>query len=207
MKELRDTQSSGKTMIRIGGLVSCKNDCYKPEEGLSVFEAENFHSWQIEQLAHAGVDFILAETLPNVEEATGMAKAIEKTSIPYIISFVINRNGFVLDGTSLWETVKIIDAATRHQPLCYMVNCSYPTFLRAEKQPAKLFSRLIGYQANASALNHCDLDESAQVETEDIAEWGEEMLRLNRKFGMKILGGCCGTGVEHLRYLAERRPT
>ncbi|MBW7988942.1 MAG: homocysteine S-methyltransferase family protein [Planctomycetes bacterium] len=205
MKDLRDAQGPGATMIKIGGLVSCKNDCYKPEEGLSVSESEIFHCWQIDQLAEAGVDFLIAETLPNTEEAIGIAKAIEKTATPYIISFVINRSGCVLDGTSLWEAIQNIDGATRQQPLCYMVNCSYPTFLCAEKQPTNLFSRLIGYQANASSLNHCDLDESTQLETENVVDWGEEMLRLNRKYGMKILGGCCGTGVTHLRYLAEAK--
>ena len=205
MKDLRDAQGPGATMIKIGGLVSCKNDCYKPEEGLSVSESEIFHCWQIDQLAQAGVDFLIAETLPNTEEAIGIAKAIEKTATPYIISFVINRSGCVLDGTSLWEAIQNIDGATRQQPLCYMVNCSYPTFLCAEKQPTNLFSRLIGYQANASSLNHCDLDESTQLETENVVDWGEEMLRLNRKYGMKILGGCCGTGVTHLRYLAEAK--
>ncbi|MHC4725321.1 MAG: homocysteine S-methyltransferase family protein [Planctomycetota bacterium] len=205
LKDLRDAQDLGVTTIKIGGLVGCKNDCYKPEEGLSVSEAEIFHSWQIEQLAQAGVDFLIAETLPNIEEAIGIAKTIEKTTTPYIISFVINRSGCVLDGTSLWEAVTSIDAATNQKPLCYMVNCSYPTFLCAEKQPTNLFSRLIGYQANASSLNHCELDESTQLETENVAEWGEEMLKLNRKYGMKILGGCCGTGVEHLRYLVEAK--
>ena len=86
-----------------------------------------------------------------------------------------------------------------------MVNCSYPTFLCAEKQRTNLFGRLIGYQANASSLNHCDLDGSTQLERENVAEWGEEMLTLNRKYGMKILGGCCGTGVTHLRYLVEAK--
>jgi len=73
-----------------------------------------------------------------------------------------------------------------------MVNCSYPTFLCAEKQPNSLFGRLIGYEANASSLNHCDLDGSTQLQTENVADWGEEMLTLQRKYGMKILWGCCG---------------
>ncbi|MHC4745130.1 MAG: homocysteine S-methyltransferase family protein, partial [Planctomycetota bacterium] len=204
MKEIRDAQGSRAAAIKIGGLVGCKNDCYKPEEGLSASESEAFHSWQIEQLARAGADFLVAETLPNVEEATGIAKAFERTGAPYIISFVINRNGCVLDGTSLAEAVETVDTTTQRQPLCYMVNCSYPTFLCAEKQPANLFERLIGYQANASALDHCDLDTSAQLQIESVADWGDEMLRLNGKYGVKILGGCCGTGVAHLEYLAAQ---
>jgi methionine synthase I (cobalamin-dependent) len=62
---------------------------------------------------------------------------------------------------------------------------------------------LIGYQANASSLDHADLDGQSEVQVDDVRQWGREMLEMNRRFGVKILGGCCGTGVEHLQYLAS----
>ena len=203
MLELRERYGSDVPMIKIGGLIGCKNDSYKPEEGLSKSESESFHAWQINQLEKAGVDFLMATTLPNVDEALGIAKAMEKTGVPYILSFVINRDGLVLDGTSLWDAISQIDSETTHQPLCYMVNCSYPTFLHAEEQPEALFSRLLGYQANSSALSHSELDGSAELQTEEISEWANEMLKLNRERGVKILGGCCGTDDKYLRCLIE----
>ena len=109
---------------------------------------------------------MIAETLPNVDEAVGMAKALEQTEPPYLISFVIDRLGCILDGTSLFEAVQRIDAATTRQPLGFMVNCSYPTFLCVDEQPADLFHRLIGYQANASSLDHCDLEGADQLKAE-----------------------------------------
>lgn len=199
MKELRGDNPS----IKIGGMVGCKNDCYQPEEGLSAAEAEEFHSWQISQLADAGVDFIIAETLPCVDEAVGIAKAVAATNKPAIISFVISRDGYVLDGTPLWDAIQRVDSETNQSPLGFMVNCAYPTFLCAEEQPPELFDRLIGYQANASSLDHCDLDGADQLEAESVREWGDEMRRLNRQFGIKILGGCCGTNSDHLRYLVR----
>ncbi len=204
MQEIRNAQQSGNGLIKIGGMIGCKNDCYKPNEGLSAAESEEFHSWQIAQLAQAGVDFLTAVTLPNIEEAKGMAKAMEKTGIPYIVSFVISRDGRILDGTDLSVAVDMIDSVTSQKPLGFMVNCAYPTFLGAAKQPAKLFNRLIGYQANASSLDHCDLDGADQLETENVSDWGEEMLKLNRSYGVKILGGCCGTGDDHLRYIVSQ---
>ena len=86
-----------------------------------------------------------------------------------------------------------------------MVNCAHPSFLCAATQPPRLFERLIGFQANASALDHCELDNASQLQEDDLTSWGDEMLALNRRFGVKILGGCCGTGVDHLRYLAAGR--
>ena len=203
MLELREAQGLYAPMIKVGGFIGCKNDCYRPEEGLSTAESERFHSWQVDQLAQAGADFLMAATLPNVDEAIGIAKAMERTGTPYIISFVIDSSGLILDGTGLWDAIQRIDASTSPQPLCYMVNCSYPTFLRAKEQPKALFTRLLGYQANSSALSHSELDGSDQLRAEDVTEWAEEMLHLNRTYDMKILGGCCGTEDAHLLRLVE----
>ncbi|MCU7810176.1 MAG: homocysteine S-methyltransferase family protein, partial [Candidatus Thiodiazotropha sp. (ex Notomyrtea botanica)] len=203
MKNIRNTPDSSESMIKIGGMIGCKNDCYQPDDGLSETESEDFHSWQINQLAEGDVDFLIAETLPNVEEAIGIAKALERTGLPYIISFVIDRQGAVLDGTFINDAVKRIDAVTGNNPVAYMVNCAYPTFLNADRQPEELFSRLLGYLANASSLDHCDLDGSDDLESEEVTEWGDAMHVLNRTYGINILGGCCGTGPAHLRYLVN----
>jgi S-methylmethionine-dependent homocysteine/selenocysteine methylase len=201
MLDLRKNYASYASMIKIGGLIGCKNDCYLPEQGLSKSESEVFHSWQINHLAQAGVDFLMASTLPNVNEAIGIAKAMERTNVPYILSFVINRKGLVLDGTCPWDATRQIDSETSHKPLCYMVNCSYPTFLHAEEQPNELFTRLLGLQANSSSLNHSELEGSTQLHKENISDWTNEMLKLNRDYGVKILGGCCGTDDTYLRSL------
>ena len=202
LKEIRGSQDKGQENIKIGGMIGCKNDCYKPEEALSASQAEQFHAWQIEQLKQGGVDFLIAETLPNIEEAIGIARAMETTGLPYIMSFVISREGRVLDGTPLKRAIEIIDASTEQQALGFMVNCAYPSFLCAAQQPREIFDRLIGYQANASSLDQCDLDGAEELHMESISEWGDVMLELNRTHGVKILGGCCGTGEEHLRYIA-----
>lgn len=203
MKDLLSASDHDESSIRVGGMIGCKNDCYLPAEGLGAAESGEFHSWQISQLVQGGVDFLLAATLPSVEEATGIAKAMEATGLPYMLSFVINRHGYILDGTGLVEAIGRIDSATGRKPAGYMVNCAYPGFLCAEQQPAELFSRLVGYQANGSSLDHCDLDNAPELKTEKVFEWGDAMLDLNRRFGVRILGGCCGTGVGHLRYIVS----
>jgi S-methylmethionine-dependent homocysteine/selenocysteine methylase len=203
LQEIREANGLSSDQLKIGGIIGCKNDAYKPEAGLSVAEAEHFHQWQISELENAGVDFLIAETIPKVEEAAGIARAMERSDRPYFISFVINREGRVLDGTALQDAVEMVDGAVDRKPLGYMVNCAYPAFLCADRQPAALFERLVGYLANASSLDHCDLADSAELQMESLEVWCAEMLRLNRKYGVKVLGGCCGTGVEHLRRLCR----
>lgn len=203
LKEIRETWGTWSSNIFIGGLVGCKNDSYKPHEGLSIHEAKTFHSWQINQLAGTGVDFLLGITLPALPEAKGIALAMSETRLPYIISFVINKKGNILDGNSLEHSFQDIDAACNRPPLGYMINCAYPSFLNADRQPPPVLSRLIGYQANASSLAHSNLDGSGTLQANAIPDWGDLMIELNKKFGIKMLGGCCGTNHEHLQYIAQ----
>lgn len=203
MKEIRKSHGAFSNKISIGGLIGSKNDCYKPDEGLSIKDSEAFHAWQIDQLTKAGVNFLIAETMPNIHEALGMAKSFEKTGLPYIIGFVISRDGLILDGTKLNDAIRYIDERVTNQPLGYFIVCSHPSFLHAENQPSSLFNRLIGYLANASALDHCELDGSVTLKTDDVSEWGMQMLKLNKTFGLKILGGCCGTDAAHLKYITD----
>ncbi len=203
LKELRCTWSSWKENIAIGGMVGCKNDCYAPAEGLSSQDAYDFHSWQLKKLADAGVDFLIAETLPTVPEATGIAQAMSKTDKPYIISFVINRDGKILDGNTLEYAFHEIDSLCDTAPTGYMINCSYPSFLNADKQPYSIFSRLIGFIANASSLDQSELEGATTLQADDISDWGNRMIELNKKYGVKILGGCCGTDARHLQYIVD----
>lgn len=202
LSQLRDNLPA-KQNILIGGLIGCKNDCYRPDEALSINESESFHRWQIEDLVRGGVDYLLAATLPSISEAHGIAKAMCTTDKPYFISFVINRHGMLLDGTPLIEAVRTLDSDVRRKPFAYLVNCAYPTFICADQQPPELFRRLIGIQANASSLDHSELDRSSTLQANELGEWGDAMLRLHRRHGLKILGGCCGTSQEYLKYLVD----
>lgn len=203
LKKLRNEWSSWKENIAIGGMVGCKNDCYTPAQGLSPRDAYEFHSWQLNKLADAGVDFLIAETLPAVPEATGIAQAMAQTGMPYIISFAISKKGKILDGNTLQYAFEEIDATCEPPPIGYMINCSYPSFLNADKQPASIISRLIGFVANASSLDQSELDGADALKVDDVSDWGNRMIALNKKFGVKILGGCCGTNAQHLQYIVD----
>lgn len=203
LNSIRNNYGHFSTKIKIGGLIGCKNDCYLPEQGLSITESKEFHTWQISQLVRGRIDFLIAETLPNLEEAIGISQAMEDTGLPYFISFVINRKGHLLDGNTLLDAVKTIDQNTKTNPVGYMINCAYPTFLCAENQPVQVLDRLIGYLANASSLDHCELENAEELHSEPISNWGNAMLELNRKHQIKILGGCCGTDGNYLNYICE----
>ncbi len=205
MRDLHGRWQNNNSPLILGGLLAPQNDCYTPSIAPPVKEALRFHRWQTERLVISGVDCIVAQTIPAVSEGLGIAQAISEFDTPYIISFVINQQGQVLDTTPLTDAIAYIDDNVALPPLGYMVNCVYPTFVCAEKQPQKLFDRLLGIQANSSSLDHSKLDDAAILYQDDLKHWGDTMLFLNERFGVKILGGCCGTDNTYMQYLVDHR--
>jgi homocysteine S-methyltransferase len=203
MKELQERYRAGDSPLIAGALLAPRNDCYSAAAALDRRESAAIHGWQIDQLADTDTEVIIAQTMPAVSESLGMADRLGGSVKPYVISFVIDSSGKVLDGTPLAEAVDIIDQETARPPAGYMVNCVYPTFIQAERQPPALFRRLIGIQANSSSKDHAELDGADELQQDPLPDWGAGMVRLNREFGVKILGGCCGTDHIYLRYLAE----
>jgi homocysteine S-methyltransferase len=196
---------SGK--ILIGGLMGCRGNAYDPEDSLSAEDAFHFHAPQARELAGAGVDFLIASTLPSISEAAGMARAMTVVG-ESILSFVIRRDGCLLDGTSLVDAVRIIDSSVSARPAGYMVNCVHPlVFLEAMEKlrwrDTELKERLIGLQANPSQKPPEELDGSSELISEDPEIFGEEMDRVRRLFELRIVGGCCGTDDRHIRKVAS----
>ncbi len=203
MNRLKAQHTSDNSKVTTGALLAPKNDCYSPGSALERKQAANFHSWQIDELIEADTEVIIAQTMPAVSESLGMADRLALYDTPYIISFVISRFGRVLDGTPLVEAIDRIDQTVAKPPAGYMVNCVYPTFLDSENQSPDFFERLVGIQANASSKDHDQLDGSERLQQDPLPDWGENMLQLHKKYGVKILGGCCGTDHTYLRYLTE----
>lgn len=200
-------QFTGQKEIYIGGLMGVKGDSYNPSAALETDEAFDFHKWQAQQLADAGVDFLIASTIPSLKEAAGIAKAMSIQNIPYIISFVIRPNGSLLDGNKLDEAIKFIDVNIEPKPAAYLINCVHPANLLNALQTLKdnslIKERLIGLQGNASDKSPEELDNAETLHADDPVNWGSAMAELNKKFDLKILGGCCGTGVNHIKCLIK----
>ncbi len=205
----RVKEESGYGQVYVAGLMAPKNDCYQPGEALSVEQAERFHSAQAHELGTTDLDCLIAQTMPSVAEAEGMARAMIASGLPAVVSFCINRQGQVLDGTPLGAAIDRLDTELDGALLGYFVNCSHPSFVHAESMSPRPLSRLIGICANASSRDHCELEQLEETVEDNLAEWTDAMVQLNQAYGVQVLGGCCGTDDRYLRAICERvcRPT
>jgi homocysteine S-methyltransferase len=205
IREIRKDYTEYSDSVFVSGLMGCRGDAYDPGEALSIQDARTYHLPQAQQLTEAGVDFILAATLPAVSEALGIAAATSECGAAYSLSFVIRENGEVLDGTPLQAAIERIDAVVENKPLFYQVNCVHPTvFRQAIDQNQTISDRLIGLQANTSAKSPEELDGLDYLDTSDPKEFAESIVSLHKKFGTKIIGGCCGTDHRHIDAIARK---
>lgn len=206
---LKKLKSNNEADMYIGGLMGCKGDAYKATEVLSIEEALEFHSWQAHLFKEVGADYLFAGIMPALTEAIGMAKAMEQTGLPYIISFMIRQDGCLIDGTAIHDAIDSIDRFTQQKPLCYMTNCVHPSILyKALKQPFNqtqlVRERFCGIQANTSPWPPEELDQSVDLICSDSTELAVAIMKLKDTMTLKIAGGCCGTDNSHLKAIAER---
>lgn len=208
---LQQIKDSTSINMYVGGLMGCKGDAYKATDILPIKQAQEFHSWQANLFKNAGVDFLLAGIMPALPEAIGMAKAMENTGLPYIISFMIRDNGKLIDGTSIHNAIQIIDKNTTRIPLCYMTNCVHPKILYKAlsysfNNTTLVKERFMGIQANTSPLSPEELDNCCDLKSSNCINLASDMMELTRYFTPKIMGGCCGTDGTHIEEIAKRLP-
>jgi homocysteine S-methyltransferase len=151
------------------------------------------------------VDVVSAFTMTYVDEAVGIAAATARVGIPVVISFTVETDGRLPDGTSLGDAIDATDAATGGYPAYYMVNCAHPTHLVPGLElGASWTGRIRGLRANASTLTHAELDESETLDDGDPIDLGRRYVDLHDALpALTVLGGCCGTDYRHVEAIAE----
>ncbi len=147
--------------------------------------------------------------MPCLPEAAGLAKAASNSNLPYIISFTVQADGRLIDGTSIADAISYIDKATENNPVCYMANCLHPDILRqALTNPFNniplVKNRFRGIQANTSPLSYAELDGSKDLKCSEPEDFAQAMLRLTETCKIQIWGGCCGTDDRHTECLAKK---
>lgn len=205
---LRAVQSEAPGRMYVGGMVGCHGDAYTGENALSQEEAYRFHRWQTELLRRAGADFLYGALLPTLPEAAGLAKAMGETGLPYILSFTIQRDGTLIDGTPIAQAIQTIDGGEGPKPLCYMTNCVHPSIVyEALSAPCNqnpvVRRRFLGIQGNTSPLSYAELERATDLLTTGPKPFAEDTLRLLELAPMQIFGGCCGTDGRHLTAIAR----
>jgi homocysteine S-methyltransferase len=192
------------TTVVVSGCIGPRYDGYVAEPAPDWRTARDYHAAQVSALTAAGVDLVTATTMTTPQEALGIVLAAQALGIPAVVSFTVETDGQLPDGTSLAAAIAHIDEVTAAYPAYYMVNCAHPQhFQGVVGVGTPGADRIRGVRANASKRSHAELDEATTLDRgdpEDLAQRYLALLAANP--GLAVLGGCCGTNQEHIAAIA-----
>ncbi|MCX7808377.1 MAG: homocysteine S-methyltransferase family protein [Deltaproteobacteria bacterium] len=182
-------------------------DCYSPwlspaEDDPLACKAEHaeFASW----LAAQGVDCLLVETMPHPLEALLALEAAVSTGLPSWLALTPGPDGSLLSPV---ELAQCAEEGVRRGAQAIFVNCvafdrALP-YVEALSEVGARHNVPIGVYANAGHPDQSvgwqaldtDPELAATLYLQHATEWISA--------GASIVGGCCGTGVPHIRKLSQ----
>lgn len=205
LEELRpEFEAHGNGML-ISGCIGPRGDGYVAGIEMDPEEAKLYHLRQVLVLADAGADMITAITMTYENEAIGIADAAAEAGLPCVISFTVETDGRLPNGSTLEDAVAKVDSRSEAPPAYYMINCAHPThFLEALKQGEGWQERIRGTRVNASKMSHAELDEAEELDEGDPRELAAAHSEIRDLLpNLSVAGGCCGTDERHIGEIAK----
>jgi len=183
----------------VAGSVGPTGALIKPEGLLEFSEAVNIFYEQISYLARAGADFVLIETMMDLQEAKAAAIAAKMVGIPFIAQFTFDEAGYTLTGSD-----PRVCAHTFYHLGAFAVgaNCS----VGPDKMKKVLDEYLaemvlpVSIQPNAGVARYVEGRTVYDATPEEMAEFAQYA----SSKGAMFVGGCCGSTPEHIAAMRNR---
>lgn len=201
---IADVVQRARCPVLVSGNIGPRGDAYTAETRMDVAQARRYHRPQSEGLAAADVDLITGSTLTSIEEAAGIALAAQDVGLASVISFTVETDGRLPDGSSLSDAVAQVDALTDASPAHYMVNCAHPDHFAHILDGKDWMARLKGMVVNASRCSHAELDNAEVLDEGNPPELAAQLSAFLRQHpSLQVVGGCCGTSARHLQEIGK----
>jgi S-methylmethionine-dependent homocysteine/selenocysteine methylase len=174
-------------------------DCYRPDLVPGDDTLRHEHAATAAVLAGAGADVLLLETFNTVREARIAVQAAVATGLPVIASFTCTSGGRILSGESAAEAAR---AVTFPGVVAAGANCTavgemlpaLTSMADATPLPLVAYANNAWYEQDSAFLNA----EPVPPDRYGFCALGWITV------GARLVGGCCGTGPEHIAALASQ---
>ncbi|MBT2389023.1 homocysteine S-methyltransferase [Streptomyces sp. ISL-1] len=167
---------------------------YRGRYGLSVRELERFHRPRIEALVAAGPDALALETVPDMDEAEALMRAVDGCGVPVWLSYSISGER-TRAGQDLAEAFAL--AAGRDQVIAVGVNCCEPGDAdRSVELAQSVTGKPVVVYPNSG--ERWDAEKrgwrgGATYDPGRVRDW--------LAAGARLVGGCCRVGPEQIAEL------
>lgn len=186
----------------VAGSIGPTGDLIEPLGPRTAQEAFDIFAEQAAALAAGGVDVIVVETMMAAEEAEIAIRAVKtKTSLPVVatMTFELGKAGLrTMWGVDVASAVRRLTTAGAE---VIGANCGrgFDDMIAIIQEMRPLTNKPLIAQSNAGIPDWVE-GVSVYRETPELTlPKAEKLLQL----GVNILGGCCGTGPEHIRAMRK----
>jgi S-methylmethionine-dependent homocysteine/selenocysteine methylase len=182
----------------VAGSAPTLEDCYRPDLVPGDDDLRREHGRHAANLARAGADLILCETLNTTREARAACRAARATGLPFCASFVSWQDARILSGESLADATRVaIDEGAQ----AVLVNCLPPSAVAPCLPVLGALPVPFGVYANLGQPDdEVGLSRSEDCTPDDFARHAGAWIDA----GARLVGGCCGTTPDHIRAVALR---
>ena len=205
IKEMNDAlvslaRESAKDMAFVAGDITTTGKMMEPAGDLTYETAFEVYKEQISYLSQAGVDFIIAETMINIEETLAAVDAASQVcDLPVLCSMTVEADGSIFSGGNAVEAALALESAGAS---AVGINCSVgPDQLVSVVRNIKEAVSIPVIAKPNAGMPIID-DKGNAVYSMGAAEFAKHMKVLVEN-GASIIGGCCGTTPEYIEAVAE----
>lgn len=205
IKEMNDAlvslaRESAKDMAFVAGDITTTGKMMEPAGDLTYETAFEVYKEQISYLSQAGVDFIIAETMINIEETLAAVDAASQVcELPILCTMTVEADGSIFSGGNAVEAALALESAGAS---AVGINCSVgpDQLVSVVRNIKEAVSIPVIAKPNAGMPL---IDEQGNaVYNMTPAEFAKHMKVLVEN-GTSIIGGCCGTTPAYIRAVAE----
>jgi len=188
----------------IAGSMSPLEDCFAPERSPVRRRALPEHRVIARELAQAGVDLLLIETMGRIDECCAAIEAAAETDLPVWLGVVGRSDGALLGG----ESIEALIAAIADLPVqALLINCTQladlqvvlPALIAAAQRAPTLTCGLFPH------TGHNDPQRGWQTHTIDAEGFAEVLATtVGDRPQLRLVGSCCGSTPAWTGALARR---
>ncbi|MCD8849393.1 bifunctional homocysteine S-methyltransferase/methylenetetrahydrofolate reductase [Staphylococcus arlettae] len=167
------------------------------QEDLSLSAIQYHTGIQVDTLVEAGVDGLLFETYYDLEELTNIIQATRrKYDIPIVAQLTASNTNYLRDGSEINSALQQLKASGAD---VVGLNCHHgPHHMQQSFSHIELpDDGYLSCYPNASLL---DIDNS-EFKYNDNAEYFGSVAQKLINEGVRLIGGCCGTTPEHIKFI------
>lgn len=188
------TAAAGKAYV--AGDITTTGEMMEPLGEMTYERALEAYKIQIQHLADAGVDLLVAETLFDVQEACAILDAASSVcDLPVMCTMTSEADGSFFTGGNIIEAAQMLEGAGA---AAVGLNCSVgpDQLVSVIRSISEAVSVPVIAKPNAG-MPHIT-DTGAAVYDMSAKDFAKHMAALKEN-GARILGGCCGTTPEYIR--------